>query len=116
MLSSRITPLRDPGCGVPPACCCNRWVDTDLRMNISTLGLSYVAGIQSHTTVWAPGTGPRPPKKWLGRGRRPKLLRRDEKHKPVSVKQLAPALPGHAWRKITCREAPAGKLASRFAR
>jgi SRSO17 transposase len=90
-------------------------VDIDLRKSISTLGLSYVAGIQSHTTVWAPGTSPRPPKKWLGRGRRPKLLRRDEKHKPVSVK-LALALPGHARRKITWREATAEKLSSRFAR
>jgi SRSO17 transposase len=91
-------------------------VNTDLRMNITTLGLSYVAGIQSHTTVWAPGKGPRPRKKWLGRGRRPKLLRRDDKHRPVSIKQLALALPGHAWRKITWREATAEKLSSRFAR
>src|SRR5262245_54376318 len=44
-------------------------VDTDLRTSITALGLSYVAGIQSHTTVWAPGTGPRPPKKWSGQGR-----------------------------------------------
>jgi hypothetical protein len=58
-------------------------VDTDLRTSITALGLSYVAGIQSHTTVWAPGTGPRPPKKWSGHGRPPKLLlRRDDKHKP----------------------------------
>src|SRR5271169_6239522 len=91
-------------------------VNTDLRMNITPLGLSYVAGIQSHTTVWAPGKGPQPRKKWLGRGRRPKLLRRDDNHKPVSVKQLALALPGHAWRKITWREATAEKLSSRFAR
>jgi DDE superfamily endonuclease len=56
-------------------------VDTDLRTSITTLGLRYVAGIRSHTTVWAPGTGPRPPKKWSGQGRPPKLLRRDEKHK-----------------------------------
>ena len=55
-------------------------VDTDLRTSITALGLSYVAGIQSHTTVWAPGTGPRPPKKWSGHGRPPKLLRRDNKH------------------------------------
>ena len=91
-------------------------VDTDLRMNITALGLSYVAGIQSHTTVWAPGTRPRPPKKWLGRGRRPKLLRRDDKHKPASVKELALGLPRRAWRKITWREATAEKLSSRFAR
>ena len=60
-------------------------VDTNLRTSITALGLSYVAGIQSHTTVWAPGTGPRPPKKWSGHGRPPKLLRRDDKHKPASV-------------------------------
>src|SRR5437899_1257735 len=41
-------------------------VDTDLRTSLTVLGLSYVAGIQSHTTVWAPGTGPRPPKKVVG--------------------------------------------------
>src|SRR5262249_10594096 len=39
-------------------------VDTDLRTSITALGLSYVAGIQSHTTVWAPGTDPRRPKQW----------------------------------------------------
>src|SRR5262249_20773949 len=76
-------------------------VDTDLRTSITALGLSYVAGIQSHTTVWAPGTGPRPPKKWSGHGRPPKLLRRDDKHKPASVKEL---------------EATGEKLSSRFAR
>jgi len=54
-------------------------VDTDLRTSITGLGLSYVAGTQSHTTVWAPGTGPRRPKKWSGQGRPPKLLRRDNK-------------------------------------
>ena len=65
----------------------------DLRTSITALGLRYgVAGIQSHTTVWAPGTGPRPPKKWSGHGRPPKLMRRDNKHKPASVKELALAL------------------------
>jgi SRSO17 transposase len=90
--------------------------DTDLRTNITALGLSYVAGIQSHTTIWAPGKGPRPPKKWSGHGRPPKLLRRDDKHKPTSVKELALALPKRAWRKITWREGTAEKLSSRFAR
>ena len=91
-------------------------VHTDLRTSITALGLSYVAGIQSHTTVWAPGTGPRPPKKWSGHGRPPKLLRRDDKHKPTSVKELALALPKRAWRTITWREATGDKLSSRFAR
>ena len=82
----------------------------------AALGLHYVAGIQSHTTVWALGTGPRPPKKWSGHGRPPKLMRRDDKHKPASVKELALALPKRAWRTIVWREATAEKLSSRFAR
>jgi SRSO17 transposase len=91
-------------------------VDTDLRTSITALGLSYVAGIQSHTTVWSPGTGPRPPKQWSGHGRPPKLLRRDDKHNPVSVKKLALSLPKRACRKITWREGTGEKLSSRFAR
>jgi NADPH:quinone reductase-like Zn-dependent oxidoreductase len=47
---------------------------TGLRANITTLGLWYVAGIMPNTTVWAPGTGPLPAKKWSGRGRPPKLI------------------------------------------
>jgi SRSO17 transposase len=90
--------------------------DTDLRTNITALGLSYVAGIQPQTSVWAPGTGPQPPKTWSGCGRPPKLLRRDGTHQPVSVKKLAFGLPSQAWRKITWREATAQLLTSRFAR
>jgi len=90
--------------------------DTELRTSVTALGLHYVAGIQSHTTVWALGTGPRPPKKWSGHGRPPKLMRRDDKHKPASVKELASALPKRAWRTIVWREATAEKLSSRFAR
>jgi SRSO17 transposase len=74
-------------------------VDTDLRTSMTALGLRYVAGIQSHTTVWAPGTGPRPPKKWSGHGRPPKLLRRDGKYRPASVKKLALALPKRSGRR-----------------
>src|SRR6202166_4290646 len=63
--------------------------NTNLRTGISALSLHYVAGILSRTSVWVSGTGPLPPKKWSGRGRRPKLVRRDDKHQPVSVKELA---------------------------
>jgi hypothetical protein len=90
--------------------------DTALRTNITALGLSYVAGIMPQTSVWAPGTGPQPPKSWSGYGRPPKLLRRDGKHQPTSVKKLAFDLPSNAWRKITWREATAEPLSSHFAR
>jgi SRSO17 transposase len=90
--------------------------NTSLRSGVSALGLIYVAGILPNTTVWAAGTGPLPPKPWSGRGRRPKLIRRDDKHQPVSVKQLALSLPKRAWRKISWREGSAERLSSRFAR
>src|SRR5471032_1279567 len=51
--------------------------NTDLRTSISALGLTYVAGILPNTTVWTSDTAPLPPKKWSGKGRPPKLLRRD---------------------------------------
>jgi SRSO17 transposase len=89
--------------------------NSELRADIAALGLTYVAGILSNTTVWPPGTGPLPPKAWSGRGRPPKRLRLDAQHQPVSVKELALSLPKRAWRRIEWREGTAGGLASRFA-
>jgi SRSO17 transposase len=90
--------------------------NSDLRADITALGLTYVVGILSNTTVWAPDIGPLPAKKWSGRGRPPKLLRRDAKHRPVSVKELALGLPKRAWHTIEWREGSAERLRSRFAR
>jgi len=89
---------------------------TNLRTQIRALGLSYAAGILSSTSVWAPGTEPLPPKRWSGRGRPPTRPRRNAKRKPVSIKQLALALPRRAWRTIGWREGSAEPLSSRFAR
>jgi hypothetical protein len=89
---------------------------TKLRAGISALKLSYVAGILPQTTVWVSGTGPLPPKQWSGRGRPPKLIRRDDKHQPISVKELALALPKRVWRTIEWRECTTDTLSSRFAR
>jgi SRSO17 transposase len=58
--------------------------NTELRSSISALGLTYVAGILPNTTVWAPGMAPLHPKPWSGRGRPPKLIRRDRNHRPLS--------------------------------
>ena len=89
--------------------------NSELRADITGLGLTYVAGILSNTTVWPRGTGPLPPKAWSGRGRPPKRLRLDAQHQPVSVKELALSLPMQAWRRIEWREGAAEPLASRFA-
>jgi SRSO17 transposase len=90
--------------------------NTELRAGIDALSLRYVAGIMPQTTVWACGTGPLPPKKWSGKGRPPKLIRRDEKHQPVAVKELAFGLRKRAWRTIKWREGTSDVLSSRFAR
>ena len=90
--------------------------DTDLRASITTMGLTYVAGIMPQTSVWAPGRRPLPAKMWSGQGRPPKLIRRDAEHRPISVKALARGLPARAWRTIEWREGTAVRLSSRFAR
>ena len=103
----RGTVLMDPAYGA----------DATLRATLSELGLTYVAGIPSTITVWAPGTGPLPPKAYVpGLGRPTKLLRRDQTHRPVSVKKLAFSLPPKAWKTIAWREGTNEALRSRFAR
>jgi SRSO17 transposase len=90
---------------------------SELRSVVSELGMPYVAGILSTTTVWAPGTGPLPPTAYVpGRGRPTKRLRRDATHRPVKVKDLACSLPARAWRSVTWREGSNAPLRSRFAR
>src|SRR5947208_12315520 len=89
----------------------------DLRRAVTALGLPYIAGILSNTTVWAPGTRPLPPKPYVpSRGRPTKQLRRDAEHQPVKVKDLAFSLPAKLWRTITWREGTNVPLKSRFAR
>jgi SRSO17 transposase len=89
--------------------------DTEFRDGITEIGLPYVVGIQSSTSLWPPGEEPLPPKQWSGRGRPTSSIRRDAKHQPVSAKQLALDLPKRAWRRVTWRDGTNTKLASRFA-
>src|SRR5882724_2612265 len=90
--------------------------NTELRTQIGALGLSYAAGILSSTSLWPPDTQPLPPKRRPDRGRPPTRPRRSAKHKPVSAKELAFALPRRAWRTIGWREGSHERLTSRFAR
>jgi SRSO17 transposase len=84
--------------------------DSRLRTSVSALGLSYVAGIQPNVLMWAPGTGPKRPDKRLNN-----TGRRDEPDL-ISAKEVARALPKHAWHTIKWREGSADWLSSRFAR
>jgi SRSO17 transposase len=89
--------------------------ETDFRVGVVKLGLRYMLGVRSGTSVWAPGTEPLPPAPWSGRGRRPTRLRRDDEHQPATLKALAIGLPARAWRHVTWREGTQGELSSRFA-
>jgi len=90
--------------------------DTGFRTELTKVGMSYVMGIQSVTTVWKPGEEPKPAPPRKGKTGRPrKLLQRDAKHHPLPVKELALSLPADAWNTVTWREGVKQKLQSRFA-
>jgi SRSO17 transposase len=90
--------------------------DTDFRLGISALGLTYAVGIQGSTTLWSEGHQPLPPRGHWGRGRPGTHLRRNRTHQPIDANSLALELPGSAWRRIEWREGTQGAMASRFAR
>lgn len=90
--------------------------DTSFRTALTQMEMTYVMGIMSTVTVWKPGEAPKPaPARQGSTGRPRKLLQRDDKHQPVSVKQLALSLPDGAWKKVTWRQGVKQKLQSRFA-
>jgi len=90
--------------------------DSNFRAGITELGPPYALGIMPSTTVWRPGEMPLSPAPRSGRGRPARRLRRDETHRPVSVKTLALELAADAWQKMTWRDGSNTPLASRFAR
>ncbi len=91
-------------------------VNTDLRAEITALGLSYAVGVSPNATVWTDGVQALPPKQNKGRGRPAITPVRDETHKPIALDTLALNLPAEHWQKIKWREGTNTELGSRFAR
>ena len=89
--------------------------DSKFRNELEALGLQYVLGIQSTTTVWPESSMPLQPHPYQGCGRPPKLLRRDAAHQPLAVRELALQLSSMAYRTVSWREGSAGMMRSRFA-
>jgi len=79
------------------------------------MGLPYVVGITSAVVVWPPGLKPLPPKPYSGMGRPPVMPRRTQTRQPVSVKDLAHALPASAFQTISWRQGTNQALSGRFA-
>jgi SRSO17 transposase len=78
--------------------------DSNFRAALTKMELTYAMGVQSTVTVWKPSAEPKPaPVRQASTGRPDKLLQRDAKHQPVSVKELTASLPAEAWKKVTWR-------------
>lgn len=89
--------------------------DSKFRLGLEALGLKYVLGVQSTTTVWPEGRAPLAPRRYRGRGRPPTRLRRDAAHQPLAARELALRLAPTDYRTVTWREGSSGLLRSRFA-
>lgn len=78
--------------------------------------LCYAVGVRPGTTVWWAEHQPAPAARKRPRGRPRTRVRRTARHQPLSVLDLARALPAVSWRTIEWREGTNAPLASRFAR
>lgn len=91
--------------------------NTAWRETLTEHGLHYAVGTQSQTTVWWGEHQPLAMPAARGRVGRPRhRTQRDKDHQPISVADVARALPTRSWRTVTWREGVAAPLRSRFAR
>jgi len=89
--------------------------EADFRDWLRAQGLDYVLAVRAATGVWWGRHQPVPGRpSALGRPRT--RLKRDARHQPISVLELARALPPKSWRHLTWRAGTNGVLSSRFAR
>ncbi len=91
--------------------------ETGWRERLAGHGLRYAVGVRPGTTVWWGEHQPVPEgPRSKGPGRPRRRLRRDASHRPISIAEVADALPAQAWRTVSWREGASGPLRSRFAR
>ncbi len=113
---SRISQLRAEGLVPAPIVAdAGYGVATEFRQALTGRGLVYAVAVTEETSVWPPGQEPLPPLANTSRGARAKLLRRTAEHHPVSVRELAAALPAESYETVRWREGTRGRMASRFA-
>lgn len=92
--------------------------ETAWRERLAGHGLRYAVGVRPATTVWWGAYQPRAePKPTRAVGRPRRRLARDADHQPISVAQVARALPASRWRTVSWRQGVSAQpLSSRFAR
>lgn len=90
-------------------------VDGAFRTGLTTLGLTYVVGVQPTLSVWRPGQTPLPPGRRGSRGRPSSRVGRSADHAPVPARALALELRPEEWQTVCWREGTNVDLSSRFA-
>lgn len=91
--------------------------ETAWRERLAAHGLKYAVGVRPATTVWWGEHQPLAVPKPEGQVGRPRhRVRRDGDHQPISVADVARALPARKWRTVTWRQGVSEPLSSRFAR
>lgn len=89
--------------------------ETAWREAVAGLGLRYAVGVRPATSVWWGAHQPAEPP--VGKRAKPRRrLKRDATHQPISLAEVARALPRRCWRTLTWREGSDQPLSSRFAR
>lgn len=89
--------------------------EAGLRDWLSEQKFLYVAAVREGTGVWWGEHQPATPLPQTAGRPRTRLVR-DQSHQPISVSELARALPETKWKTISWREGTNGRLSSRFAR
>jgi len=89
--------------------------EADFRDWLTQQELTYVLGVRANTSVWWEQHQAARAQKFT-RGRPRTRLKRDARHQPISVLEVARALPQKSWRSVTWREGTKEPLSSRFAR
>jgi SRSO17 transposase len=90
--------------------------EAQMRDWLNARQLAYALGVRPGTTVWWGEHQPAAAARQRPRGRPRTRVRRTARHQPISVLDLARALPAASWRTIEWREGTNAPLASRFAR
>ena len=91
--------------------------ETAWREKLARHGLIYAVGVRPGTTVWWGEHQPAAEADPEGKaGRRRHRQLRDAEHQPISVGDLARALPARSWRTVSWRQGVSERLSSRFAR
>jgi len=85
---------------------------SEFRDGLTARGLRYMVGVSSIHTVWPPGADPRLPERVPGQPGRPPKRAHDDKHKPISIGELATT---GKYRTVSWREGSRGRMSSRFA-